>query len=244
MWLSRAPWRRTLVLLLLSCARQSGEGDLGLRGVSAKAVTHSDAPAAPPTYAQYLNYTVAELQAATNNKARCFAMQSVKERKRASCLTHPLAVSLYRAGVHRVFQRRRAECHALARKLAARLVPLLQKWTDQGWCRQVMHHGAAPKPAGAHCVRRSGGAPLDSCLAGWNHLAVLSVQGGRAGRCAHDEPLSVQQRRRRVGGPVLPQGKVRKLQRRSRCQPRLHPVRHAGGGGGGPHPRRCEVMCD
>ncbi len=68
MWLSRAPWRRALALLLLSCARQTGDGGLGLRWIAAKVVKRSDAPAAPPTYAQYLNYTVAELEAATSNK--------------------------------------------------------------------------------------------------------------------------------------------------------------------------------
>ena len=70
MWRARAPWRVALALLVLSCTRQADDGGVGPRGVFAKGVARTEAPAAPPTYAQYLNYTVSELQAATSNKAR------------------------------------------------------------------------------------------------------------------------------------------------------------------------------
>ena len=68
MGLARAPWRLTLALLVLSWTRRTEDGGVGPRCIAAKGVARSEAPAAPPTYAQYLNYTVAELQAATSNK--------------------------------------------------------------------------------------------------------------------------------------------------------------------------------
>ena len=70
MLLARAPLRRALALLLLCFAQHTEHGVVGTRGVAAKVVQRADAPASPPTYAQYQNYTVAELQAATSNKAR------------------------------------------------------------------------------------------------------------------------------------------------------------------------------
>ena len=84
---------------------------------------------------------------------------------------------------------------------------------------------------------------LTRALAGWDLAAVLSGQGARAGRGADDEQVSVQQRRRGACGPVLPQAKMRQLQRRARRQSRVHLVRHAGGGACCPHTWRCGVMC-
>jgi hypothetical protein len=40
-----------------------------------------------------------------------------------------------------------------------------------------MHHGAAPEPAGAHCVRRSGGAPLTRA---WQVGTILPFYPGKA----------------------------------------------------------------
>ena len=77
--LSRS-WRWALTLVLLSCARRAGDGGVGLRCVTAKVITRSDAPATTPTYAQYLNYTVAELQTATSNKARHYLFVASRAR--------------------------------------------------------------------------------------------------------------------------------------------------------------------
>ena len=68
MLVARAPLRQALALLLFFCARRTENGALG---VAAKGLQRATAPASPPTYAQYQNYTVSELQAATSNKARC-----------------------------------------------------------------------------------------------------------------------------------------------------------------------------
>ena len=89
--------------------------------------------------------------------------------------------------------------------------------------------------------KRTDGFANYRAYAGWDPAAFLSGQGARAGRGADDEQVSMQQRRRRACRPVLPQAKVRKLQRRSRRQPRLHLVRHAGGGTCSPHTWRCDA---